>query len=314
VADDLTIRISKNSFECRSRVSSSTIDLMTTAREGKVDFRSSHTWYRVVGDTTSRVPLVCVHGGPGSSHNYFGRVEKLADEGRPVVLYDQVGCGNSSRSPAHELDLTVFVDELSNLRTQLGLEEVFLLGTSWGGMVVLAYALARPSGLRGLVLSSTLASSATWTSEAARLRDALPEPHAEALRTGSPGKLAYDAAQEIFDARHVCRVPDTPEMHRMRKARNPEVYRAVWGPNEWTMLGSVGEWDVRRQLRDLDLPVLITAGEHDLCTRAVLDELQEGIPSARTEVFEGTSHMPYLEDPGAYLSVLTRFLNEIDAL
>jgi proline-specific peptidase len=241
-------------------------------------------------------------------------VEKLAEEGRPVVLYDQVGCGNSSRPPGNERDLTVFVDELSNLRTQLGLEEVFLLGTSWGGMVVLAYALARPSGLRALVLSSTLANASTWTSEAARLRDALREPHAEALRTGSPGEPAYDTAQEIFDARHVCRVPDTPEMQRMRKARNPEVYEAVWGPNEWTMLGSVGEWDVRRQLRDLDLPVLITAGEHDLCTQAVLNELQEGIRSAHTEVFEGTSHMPYLEDPDSYLTDLPRFLTHLDQL
>lgn len=275
-------------------------------------FRSWHTWYRVVGDVSSRAPLVCVHGGPGSSHNYFGPLERLAEAGRPVVLYDQVGCGNSSRPPVSELDLTVFVDELSNLRAHLGLEEVFLLGTSWGGMVVLAYALAHPPGLKALILSSTLASAATWTSEAARLRDALPEPHAEALRTGNFGEPAYDTAQEVFDATYVCRVPNTPEMDRMREARNPEVYQAVWGPNEWTMSGSLGEWDVRRNLRDLDLPVLLTAGQHDLCTQAVLVELQEGIPSARTEVFEGTSHMPYLEDPDAYLPALTGFLNEID--
>jgi proline iminopeptidase len=67
------------------------------AREGYVDFRGYRTWYRFVGHlNTSTTPLLALHGGPGSTHNYFGPLEGLADE-RPVVVYDQIGCGKSDR-------------------------------------------------------------------------------------------------------------------------------------------------------------------------------------------------------------------------
>src|SRR5437764_3640137 len=143
------------------------------AREGYVDFRGYRTWYRFVGDLHSPVtPLLALHGGPGSTHNYFARLERLADE-RPVVLYDQLGCGRSE--PAQEVDwsVAVFLDELDALRAHLGLERVHLLGTSWGGMLALEHALARQDSLASLILSSTLASAAEWAAEAMRLRDEL---------------------------------------------------------------------------------------------------------------------------------------------
>ena len=63
------------------------------AHEGYVQFRGHRTWYRFVGDLHSPVtPLLALHGGPGSTHNYFAPLEALASE-RPVVLYDQIGCG-----------------------------------------------------------------------------------------------------------------------------------------------------------------------------------------------------------------------------
>ena len=100
------------------------------AEEGYVDFRGYRTWYRIVGERNSgTVPLLALHGGPGSTHNYFGPLERLADE-RPVVLYDQIGCGNSDRPTDVEWNVSVFRDEVDVLREQLGLERIHLLGTS----------------------------------------------------------------------------------------------------------------------------------------------------------------------------------------
>ena len=92
-----------------------------------------------------------------------------------------------------------------------------------------------------------------------------------------------------------------------------EVYRTLWGPNEWTPAGPLSEWDVRDRLHELDLPTLITAGRYDLCTPLILQELQEGLPHSRTVVFGASSHMPYLEEAGPYADELSRFLSGAEA-
>src|SRR5881392_2257854 len=142
--------------------------------EGYVDYRGGRTWYRVCGDLASAaVPLLALHGGPGSTHHYFAPLEQLANE-RAVVVYDQLGCGASDRPDDFEWSLGVFRDEVVAVRDQLGLERIHLLGTSWGGMLALEHTLTGAGGICSLVLSSTLASSQQWAAEQRRLRDALP--------------------------------------------------------------------------------------------------------------------------------------------
>src|SRR5437868_13912193 len=105
------------------------------AREGYVDFRDYRTWYRFVGDLDSpATPLLALHGGPGSTHNYFAPLERLADE-RPVVLYDQIGCGNSDRPKDIELTVDVFRDEVAAVREPLGLGRIPLPGAPWGALL-----------------------------------------------------------------------------------------------------------------------------------------------------------------------------------
>ena len=287
-------------------------DVTVEIREGTVEFGTWRTWYRVVGDLTARAPLICLHGGPGSSHHYFGRLEALAAGGRPVVLYDQVGCGGSSRPSVDELDVDVFIRELANMRERLRIERAFVLGTSWGGMLAMEYALTQPHGLLGLVLNSTLANAAAWAEEQARLRDELPEEYAETLRTKDVDDRDYVAAEGVFNARHFCRLDHAAEIDRMMEVRGKEVYRAMWGPNEWTMVGKLAGWDIRDKLGEIKVPVLLTAGRHDMCTPRILDELRAGFPDAPTVVFDNSSHTPYLEEADAFIETLKRFLDPID--
>ena len=143
-----------------------------TPREGWIEWGGHRTWFRVVGELDSGFdPLLCLHGGPGSTHHYFAPLERLAKDGRAVVLYDQLGCGRSDRPPGIEWRFQVFLDELAALRAQLGLERVHLLGTSWGGMLALEHALRQAGSLASLILSSTLAYAGDWEVEARRLRD-----------------------------------------------------------------------------------------------------------------------------------------------
>jgi proline-specific peptidase len=283
-------------------------------REGHVEWSGYRTWYRIVGESEpGKDPLVCLHGGPGSTHHYFAPLERLAEEGRGVVLYDQIGCGRSDRPTQIDWSLQLFLDELAALRTQLGLERIHLLGTSWGGMLALEHALSGYGGLTSLVLSSTLASAEEWVAETKRLRDELPDDVVAVLdrheRVGTTDDPEYEKVLKAFDDRHFYRGPKPrPELERMLPERGREAYRAMWGPNEWTVTGALRGWDVRPRLHELDLPTLVIRGRFDMSTEPVTQTLVRGIAGAREVVFEHSSHTPVLEETDRYLEVVGGFL------
>lgn len=289
-----------------------------TAREGYVDFRGYRTWYRAVGDPSSAVtPLLALHGGPGSTHNYFGPLEGLASE-RPVVLYDQIGCGNSDRPTDIEWSVEVFRDEVTAVRDQLGLERIHLLGTSWGGMLAQEHVLSGATGIASLVLSSTLANNALWNEEQLKLKGQLPPEVVEVLdrheAAGTYDDPEYEEAMGVYFQRHFYRGPEPrPELDAMQEGRAPAVYHAMVGPNEWTTTGALAGWDTRDRLNEIQVPTLVVRGRYDMCTKPIAAELVEGIDGAREVVLEHSSHTPVLEESDRYLDVVGAFLREADA-
>ena len=266
--------------------------------EGYVEWRAGRTWYAVDGEGDP-TPLLCLHGGPGSTHHYFAPLLELADE-RPVILYDQLGCGGSPAGAETDWSLALFLEELDALRNTLSLERVHLLGTSWGGMLALEHALARQDSLASLILSSSLASAEEWASEVKHLYDAIE---------------IGDAAttEKELEARHMYRGDqERAEIRSMRASRSQTVYNAMWGPNEWTVTGALEGWDVRTRLRELHVPTLVVRGGHDLSTPLVSRTLVEGIAGAREVVLQDSSHMPVLEETERYLAVVRGFLHETE--
>ena len=286
-------------------------------REGHVDYLGHRTWYRVVGDLESgAVPLLTLHGGPGSTHNYFAPLERLADE-RPVVFYDQIGCGNSDRPADVEWSVAVFRDEVVAVREQLGLDRIHLLGTSWGGMLAQEHVLAGADGVVSLVLSSTLASIDEWAEEQLKLRAALPPDVVETLdrheRAGTFDDPEYERTMEAYFDRHFYRGPKPrPELERMAAGKATDVYRAMQGPNEWTVTGALRGWDTRHRLHEIDVPTLLIRGRHDMCTDRIAATLLAGLPNARELVLEASSHTPVLEETDAYLDAVGTFLDEAE--
>jgi len=284
------------------------------AEEGYVDFRGYRTWYRKVGD--AGIPLLALHGGPGSTHNYFAPLERLADE-RSVVVYDQLGCGRSDRPHDIEWSLELFRNEVAAVRAQLGLGRIHLLGTSWGGMLALEHVLSGAEGIASLTLSSTLASIDDWAAEQKRLRDALPREVVEIMdrheRAGTYDDPEYEQAMEVYFDRHFYRGPKPrPELEGMRAERAVDVYRAMQGPNEWTVTGALRGWDVRGRLTEICVPTLVIRGRHDMCTPAIAATLVQGIDGAREVVLEHSSHTPVLEETDRYLDVVRRFMGEAE--
>jgi proline-specific peptidase len=280
------------------------------AEEGCVDFRGYRTWFRRVGE--DGIPLLALHGGPGSTHHYFAPLERLAPE-RTVFLYDQIGCGASDRPTGLEWSVEVFREEVAAVREQLGLERIHLLGTSWGGMLALEHVLSRAAGIVSLMLSSTLASIDEWVVEQKRLVADLP-PEVRAVlerheRAGTYGDPEYEEAMEVYFERHFYRGPrPRAEIERWREERAPDVYQAMQGPNEWTVTGALRGWDVRDRLGEIRVPTLVVRGRYDMCTPAVARTLVDGIAGAQQVVLEQSSHTPVLEETDRYLDVVGRFM------
>ena len=285
--------------------------------EGYIDYRGYRTWYRVVGDQASgAVPLLALHGGPGSTHHYFGPLERLGSE-RPVVLYDQIGCGSSDRPQGIEWSVAVFREEVDTVRSHLGLERIHLLGTSWGGMLALEHVLSGAEGIVSLILSSTLANLEQWAAEQLLLKNALPPDIVEVLdqheRAGTYDAPEYEQAMEAYFDRHFYRGPKPrAELERMDAEKAPDVYRAMQGPNEWTVTGALRGWDVSDRLGEIEVPTLVIRGRYDMCTDPIAATLTEGIRNAREIVLDESSHTPVLEETERYLESIVAFMRQCE--
>ncbi|MDA8126970.1 MAG: proline iminopeptidase-family hydrolase [Deltaproteobacteria bacterium] len=289
-----------------------------TGTEGFIPFREWRIGYRIVGrqEDPRHLPLLCLHGGPGSTFDYLEPLEALAAAGRQVIFYDQLGNGRSGRPADPSLwTVDLFLEELATVRRALGLTQVHLLGQSWGGMLAMEYAVTRPRGLASLVLADAPASTAQWVAEINRLRAELPkEVQAVLLRheaAGTTADPAYQEAMLVFYRRHVCRLDPWPDclMRTFRQlTESPEVYLTLWGPSEFHVTGTLKEWQVLDRLGRITTPTLVVGGRHDEATPIVTGAVHRAIAGSEWVLFEESSHMPHLEETPRFLKIVGDFL------
>lgn len=293
----------------------------TTGEEGFIPFKGFKIWYRVVGEREEpgKLPLLCLHGGPGAPHDYLEPLEALAAGGRRVFFYDQLGCGNSDRpSDPSMWTVGLFLEELGVVRSALGLERVHILGQSWGGMLAMEHALTRPSGLASMIVADSPASMLQWVSEANLLRAALPPETQRTLlqheAAGTTDAPEYQEAMNVFYKRHLCRLDPWPEcLIRTFEKMGTEAYTSMNGPSEFHVTGKLKEWDIVERLPEIDAPALVIGGRYDEATPAITETVHRGIRGSERVIFEESAHMPHLEETERYLRVVGDFLNRIEA-
>lgn len=264
---------------------------------------------------------MCLHGGPGFSHDYLQPLEALKNTGRRVVFYDQLGSGRSDHPNNPSMwTMELYLTEIDAIRRALGLDRIHLLGQSWGGMLATEYALTKPRGLMSLILADSAVDSVQWASETNRLKSELPEEILEVLRKhesqGTTEDPEYFEATMKFYRRHVCRLPVWPDVLNASFdwfMKYPDVYKTMWGENEFNITGTLKNWSVADRLREIDVPTLILSGRYDESTPTINEMLRRGIKGSEWVLFENSSHTPHLEEPEKYLEALEKFLNKTEA-
>ncbi len=285
--------------------------LSTSAVEGFISFRDHQVWYRIVKpdqEAEGKLPLLCLHGGPGIPHDYLEPLEAIAHTGRRVIFYDQLGCGNSERAEDTNLySIDLFKDELFAIRSTLNLEKIHLFGQSWGGCLALEHALSQATGLASLILASTPANIHQFVTEAYNLMNDLPEEikeiihkHETALTTQDP---EYKSALEVFNHNFLCRLNPWPSCLTKAYSKAGTEFRGA---------GKIMDWNVETRLSEIVVPTLLLSGRYDEVTPACVEKLNLGISGSEWVLFENSSHMPHLEETERFLEVLSEFLGRVE--
>lgn len=295
----------------------------TPIKEGFIPFRGFNVWYRIVGDREARgkLPLLCLHGGPGATHDYLEPLEAMAAPGRRVIFYDQLGNGNSDHPHDPAMwTVPLFVEEVGVMRRALELDRIHILGQSWGGMLAMEYALTQPAGLASLIVADSPASMPQWVAEANRLRSELPAEVQQILlkheKGGTTDDPAYQEAMLVFYRRHVCRLdpwPDCVNRTFEKLTSNPEVYHTMNGPSEFHVIGTLKDWNIVDRLAEIQILTLVVGGRYDEATPAITETVHRGIPGSEWVIFEHSSHLPHVEETERYIQVLDQFLSRVEA-
>lgn len=283
--------------------------------EGFVNVNGLKLYYARYGKG-NRYKLLTLHGGPGGTHDYLLPLADLASRDFDVVFYDQFGCGKSD-DPRNESDysLEYAVEEVEGVRNALfGKEKVHLFGSSWGGMLALAYSLKYQGNLKSVTTSSGLSSISETVKEMHRLISQLPQKEREAIEThekdGDYSNPDYQDAAMYFMKKHLLRWDDWPEdvTKTMEIMEKRGTYLKMNGPSEFTIIGTIKDVDFTDRLHTIKIPALITCGRHDEVTPEIAQSIHGRIDGSKMVVFENSAHMQFWEEKDKYLDVLSDFV------
>ena len=258
-------------------------------------------------ETGGGAPLILCHGGPGLWDMFGSLAGSLAGDVR-VVRWDQRGCGRSERRGPYSVARSVA--DLDAVRGALGVDRVAVLGHSWGATLALRYALDHPDRLSALIYVSGTGLGWAWQEPFQRAIAERLAPSA-ARRSELRGRdrsetedrelavLQWSAEFTGADA-----VRHAEEMATPWFGVNWECHREIWGELQRTWR----EADLFTACQALSVPVLIIDGAADLRPRWAVDSLEQALPRVTRVIFPDAGHVPWLEVPAEFTSVLQHFL------
>ena len=285
-----------------------------SVKEGFIQVPGGKVWYHIVGANKPGVPLLTLHGGPGMPSYYMSPLAELADE-RPVIFFDQLGCGRSD----HPNDATLwtiprFAAEVQAVREALGYKEIHLLGHSWGTLLAFEYLLTKPTGVRSVIMSGPAISIVRFRHDVDSMIALLPDSLIRAIRVnekaGTTTAPAYLAASAAFYDLHVIRTKPLPaDVESTFTNIGTQVYNTMNGPTEFTVVGSFKDYDGTPRLKEVTQPVLWMAGEFDETSPNAAKDFQRMLPGSEFVQFKGAGHLTMWDARTPYLAAVREFIH-----
>ena len=265
-------------------------------------------WYEVRGGG-SGTPLVLANGGPGFDHTYLhvSHVWDTLAQSRRVIFYDQRGDGQSSQlTTGQTCTLADQISDLDALRAHLGIDKMDLLGHSWGGYLAMAYAARHPEHIHRLIICDSAAPK--WSDTRFLFNDIFPEGVAKQDALTFADALGDKAATAESMRLYLRMLFYSPEK---RDAAQPAMTGSVYRTEINKKLNDdVARFDLNPELPKYHFPTLVLSGRYDInVAPSVAWKIHNAIPGSQFAVFEKSGHLPFYEEPEAFLSVLQPFLD-----
>ncbi|MBC8107188.1 MAG: proline iminopeptidase-family hydrolase [Anaerolineae bacterium] len=285
--------------------------------DGYVNVIGGKVYYKMIDHGGGGTPLIVVHGGPGVPHQYLQSLAELAND-RPVIFYDQLGCGKSDRPQGDQFWIPRrFAREIGAIRDELGINECYILSDSWGAIPATEYLLTMPKEVRGVVLSSPILSGPRFIADAQGLTDQLPSGARDAIRrheqNGTTDSSEYQRAFKEFYKRHVYRRWSEPaELKDALAEIGPDVYRVMHGTNHIDVNGTLRNYDRTADLWQIKQPTLIICGRYDEVPPETAAHYNGKLSNSTMKIFQRSSHMPIFEEHDAYIETVRKYLDECE--
>lgn len=284
-----------------------------------------HVWTKRIGNNR-RIKVLLLHGGPGFTHEYLEAVDSYFPAAQiEYYYYDQLGSYYSDQPNEPGLWTTPrFVEEVEQVRQalDLGPDNFYLYGHSWGGILAMEYALKYPKNLKGLIISNMMASSAAYNRYA---KDVLMPMMDQAVLAEIRG---YEAAKDYENPRytqllmdqhyvhHILRMPaDTwPDpVLRALKHMNPSVYIPMQGPSELGLSGALADWDRTSDLGHIEVPTLVIGARYDTMDPEHMKWMAGQLKKGRYLYCANGSHLALYDDQEVYFKGLIEFIRDVDS-
>ena len=283
--------------------------------EGYVSVLGYDLFYRQFGEPL-RGEVLALHGGPGATHDYLLSMADLAPHGYRVTFYDQLGCGRSQLPNNNALFVPErYVEEVEEFRKKMKLGRPHVIGSSWGGMLAIAYALKYQRNMRTMTSVGGLHSVPLTLKEMLRMKSELPQDVQKTMAkyesVGDYTNPEYVEAVMVFYRKHLCRLPVWPkEVTYSLDHTSMPVYGFMNGPNVFTMIGNTRYWDVTSQLHTIRVPTLVLGGKYDEVSPVVTREIHRYIRGSELTIFPNSSHLAFWEEREAFMKRVLRFLGK----
>ncbi len=303
---------------CSGNKESKSTSPALTIGESHLVVPGGNIWYKVTG-TGKGVPVVLLHGGPGGSSFYLKPFEDLGND-RQVVRYDQLGSGKSDViTDTTMFTIDHFVKELDLLRAHLGLSKWHVFGHSWGTVVALEYYRAYPDRVSSLTFGSLCFDIPAWVQSTKQLLASFPDSLQEAVlnaeSTGNYDDPLYEEAMNQFYTKHVWGTnPVQADFDSLMATFNTDLYGYMWGPSEFTVTGTLKDYNATSFLPKIKVPTLFTVGEFDEINPDIVKEFAGKVIDSHFAVFAGSSHMTPWDARDENVKVVREFLNSVDSL